>query len=234
MQTPKKSLKTWDDLSLEEKKKAYYYWHIQRAGDLTEVAEELETTTEILARWAVKHRLPVLEYDPTAPASERHTKLFSSQAFRVQRLSRQNMYMGVAKLVAARSTCLSCQVGAVIVKDNRIVSTGYNGAPSGCYHCTDVGVCRKELYGHEHFDSSVPGQLGAAYEVSRSVHAEQSAICQAAKVGIAIGGADIFVTREPCAICMRMIINCGIEKVYYPPREDSNQISQKTASEEMV
>lgn len=131
------------------------------------------------------------------------------------RTSRSTVYMGIAKLFKNRSTCLSDQIGAVIVKDGRVISTGYNGAPTGRFHCTDVGICRKKLLGGTPKDRSIPGIEGSGYEKSRAVHAEQAAICHAAKHGIAILGADIYVTRKPCSLCERMIVNAGIENIYY-------------------
>ena len=115
-------------------------------------------------------------------------------------------FMGVAELAAQRSTCLRRHVGAVIVKDRHIVSTGYNGAPRGLVHCGDrEGGCLRQQLG-------VPS--GEKHELCRALHAEQNAIIQAAAQGNSIDGASIYVTHHPCIICAKMIINAGIRKIY--------------------
>jgi dCMP deaminase len=114
-------------------------------------------------------------------------------------------FMSIAKLAATRSTCISLQVGAVIVKDNQIVATGYNGPGSGSTHCTEQGYCYKGLLKCTD-SSSLP---------SRATHAEANAIAQAAKHGIATSGATIYVTSEPCVTCLKLIIAAGIKTVYY-------------------
>lgn len=95
------------------------------------------------------------------------------------------------------------QVGAVIVKDNRILSTGYNGAPKGLKHCAEVG-CTRANY-------NVPS--GERHELCRGLHAEQNAIIQAAVFGTAIDGATIYTTLSPCVLCTKMIINSGIKRI---------------------
>jgi len=113
-------------------------------------------------------------------------------------------FMAIASLAATRSTCLATPVGAVIVRDNQIVSTGYNGVPSGSAHCTDRGFCYE---GSDRCDkSSLP---------SRAIHAEANAIAQAAKNGIKTEGAKIYVTMEPCLSCLKLIIAAGIKEVFY-------------------
>ena len=114
-------------------------------------------------------------------------------------------FMNIAKLVASRSTCLRNRVGAVIVKDKQILSTGYNGAPSGLAHCLDIGCLREQL--------KVPS--GERHELCRAVHAEQNAIIQAAKHGVKIEGATIYTTHQPCIMCAKMIINAKLERVVY-------------------
>lgn len=117
-----------------------------------------------------------------------------------------NYFMSVAELIKTRSTCIRRQVGAVIVRDNRIVTTGYNGAPSGLTHCTDIGTCIREK-------RHVPS--GERHELCRALHAEQNAIIQAAKLGISVDGATIYVTVQPCAICAKMLINAGIKRIVF-------------------
>lgn len=114
-------------------------------------------------------------------------------------------FMGITVLVAKRSTCKRRAVGALIVKDKRILATGYNGAPSNIRHCIDVGCLREKL--------NVPS--GEKHELCRGIHAEQNAIIQAAFHGVAIRGATLYCTNLPCSICAKMIINAGIEKIYY-------------------
>jgi dCMP deaminase len=113
--------------------------------------------------------------------------------------------MSIARMVATRSTCLRRQVGAVLVKDKRILATGYNGAPAGLRHCEEVGCLRK--------DASVPS--GMRHELCRGLHAEQNAIIQAARHGITIKGSTLYCTNKPCVICSKMIINAGIERIHH-------------------
>lgn len=120
--------------------------------------------------------------------------------------------MTIAETVATRSTCLRRHVGAVLVKDKRILSTGYNGAPAGLAHCEEVGCLRN--------DTSIPS--GQRHELCRGLHAEQNAIVQAAFHGIAISGATLYCTNKPCVICSKMIINAGIREVYYAEGYDDD------------
>ncbi len=114
-------------------------------------------------------------------------------------------FMQVAEVVSRRSTCLRRSIGAVIVRDKRILTTGYNGAPSGLAHCTDIGCLREKL--------GVPS--GERTEICRGLHAEQNAIIQAAKYGISVEGSTLYSTTEPCSLCAKMLINAGITKVVY-------------------
>ena len=114
--------------------------------------------------------------------------------------------MQIVEVVKTRSTCLRRQVGAVIVKDNRIITTGYNGAPSHLKHCTELGGCERQKMG-------IPS--GERHELCRALHAEQNAIIQAAKLGNTTEGATIYVNVQPCVICAKMIINAGIVRVVY-------------------
>jgi dCMP deaminase len=122
-----------------------------------------------------------------------------------KRPSWDSYFMQLAFVVAGRSTCLRRQVGAVMVKERQILSTGYNGSPSGLLHCDEVGCLRQNL--------SVPS--GERLEICRAVHAEQNALVQAAKHGIAIAGADLYTTLQPCVQCTKMIINAGIQRVFF-------------------
>ena len=113
--------------------------------------------------------------------------------------------MDIAHLVAKRSTCRRRAVGALIVKDKRILTTGYNGAPTGIKHCLDIGCLREEL--------NIAS--GERHELCRGIHAEQNAIIQAALHGVSIKDASLFCTNQPCSICAKMIINAGIRAIYY-------------------
>ena len=112
-------------------------------------------------------------------------------------------FMQIAKLVSSRSTCLSRQVGAVLVKDNCIISTGYNGAAKGAFHCEEIGCIRKKLN----------VKSGEKLDLCRAVHAEENTIVQAAKHGISTDGATLYVTVTPCFGCAKSIINAGIKEV---------------------
>jgi dCMP deaminase len=109
-------------------------------------------------------------------------------------------FMGIVELVAKRSTCLRRSVGAALVREKRILATGYNGAPSGLKHCLDVGCLRERL--------QIPS--GERHELCRGLHAEQNAIIQAALHGVSVKGATLYCTNQPCIICAKMIINAGI------------------------
>ena len=121
------------------------------------------------------------------------------------RPSWETYFMNITELVAKRSTCLRRAVGAVVVKDKRILTTGYNGAPSGIRHCKDAGCLRKAL--------NVAS--GERHELCRGIHAEQNAIIQAAFHGVSIRGSTLFCTNLPCSICAKMIINAGIRRIFY-------------------
>lgn len=114
-------------------------------------------------------------------------------------------FMDITELVAKRSTCLRRSVGAVLVKDKRLLSTGYNGAPSGIRHCVETGCLREQL--------NVPS--GERHELCRGIHAEQNAIIQAAYYGVSIKGSTLFCTHLPCSICTKMLINSGIKIIYH-------------------
>ena len=114
-------------------------------------------------------------------------------------------YMDMLNIVKSRSTCLRRHVSAIIVKDNRILSTGYNGAPKGIQHCEETGCLRAKL--------NVPS--GERHELCRGIHAEQNAIIQASVHGVSIDGAIIYISHSPCSMCSKMIINAGIKKIIF-------------------
>ena len=115
----------------------------------------------------------------------------------MERPSWDQYFMEIAQQVARRSTCPRAQVGAIVVKDRRILTTGYNGAPMGLPHCFESGCIIVDNH------------------CVRAVHAEQNAILQAAYHGVSVAGGTIYVTHQPCQICAKMIINAGIRQVVY-------------------
>lgn len=112
-------------------------------------------------------------------------------------------FLDIVELVARRSTCLRRAVGAALVRDKRILATGYNGAPSKLQHCLDIGCLREQL--------RVPS--GERHELCRGLHAEQNAIIQAALHGVSAKDSTLYCTNHPCVICAKMIINAGISRI---------------------
>ncbi len=129
-------------------------------------------------------------------------------------------FMRIAEMAATRSTCLRRQVGAVIVKDKKILATGYNGAPSGLKHCLDIGCLREKL--------KIPS--GERHELCRATHAEQNAIAQAALFGVSIKDGVLYSTNQPCILCTKLIINAGIKKIViqdsYPDRMSKDMLKE--------
>jgi len=123
----------------------------------------------------------------------------------MERLSWDDYFMEITHLVAKRSTCLRRQVGAVIVRDKRILATGYNGAPRGLAHCSETGCLREKM--------GIPS--GQKQELCRGLHAEQNAIIQAALSGVSIQDSQIYSVTRPCVVCAKMIINAGIKRVIF-------------------
>ena len=121
------------------------------------------------------------------------------------RVSWPQYFMRIAYLVAERSTCLRMRVGDVAVKDRRILATGYNGVPAGVRHCQEVGCLRQQM--------GIPS--GQRHEICRALHAEQNVIIQAAIHGVSLSGAELYCTTQPCLICTKMLINCGITTVWH-------------------
>ena len=114
-------------------------------------------------------------------------------------------FLCLADLAATRSTCLRRQVGALLVADNRALATGYNGAPQGMAHCLELGCLREKL--------KIPS--GQRHEMCRAIHAEQNAIIQAAKHGIATRNATLYCTTQPCIICAKMLINLEVNRMVF-------------------
>ena len=139
----------------------------------------------------------------------------------MERIDKNNYYLDIAESALERSTCLRRKWGAVIVKDDEIISTGYNGAPRGRKNCTDLGTCIRE-------ELNIP--RGERYELCRSVHAEQNAIISASRkdmigatlyeVGVDAKTGDYVENAMPCAMCKRFIINSGITKMVFRDSKD--------------
>jgi len=123
----------------------------------------------------------------------------------MERPDNDTYFMNMADLVSTRSTCLRRKVGAVIVKEKRVLSTGYNGAPRRLKHCGEVGCVRER--------NNIAS--GTRHELCRGVHAEQNAVIQAAYFGVSIKGGTIYTTAFPCVLCAKILINAGIEEVVY-------------------
>jgi len=137
-----------------------------------------------------------------------------------KRPSWDSYFMEIARLVATRSTCLRRQVGAVFVRDKRILATGYNGVPRGLAHCLDIGCLREKL--------GIPS--GERHELCRGIHAEQNAIIQAATSGISLEGSMVYCTHQPCSLCIKMIINAAITQVIFQ-QGYADDLAESLASE---
>ncbi len=122
-----------------------------------------------------------------------------------KRPSYDEYFMEMAGVVAKRSTCLRRHVGAILVKEKHILSTGYNGAPKGMAHCEEVGCLRES--------QNIPS--GERHELCRGLHAEQNAIIQAAVFGTSIKGSVLYCTNTPCVVCLKMLINAGVTEIIY-------------------
>jgi len=140
-----------------------------------------------------------------------------------ERPSYDEYFMEMSHLVAKRSTCLRRKVGAILVKDKHILSTGYNGAPKGLKHCSEVGCLRKEL--------GIPS--GERHEICRGLHAEQNAIIQAAVFGISIKNSVLYCTNTPCVVCAKMLINAGVNEIVYSG-EYPDDLAKKIISESKI
>ena len=139
----------------------------------------------------------------------------------MQRPDNDTYFMRMAELVASRSTCLRRNVGAVIVKEKRILTTGYNGAPKGLKHCEEVGCVRME----NNIES------GTRHELCRGVHAEQNAVIQAAYFGSSIKDSTVYTTNFPCVLCAKILINAGVREVCY--KDDYIDMLSKSILEEI-
>lgn len=125
---------------------------------------------------------------------------------KINRPSWDAYFMALAKLAASRSTCLSRPTGCVIVKDKQVISTGYNGSMPGVPHCSDEGQCYRRS-----IDASDEGK----YDFCRSIHAEANAVALAARKGLNIDGATVYMTLFPCYVCTKLLVRAGIKEIIY-------------------
>ena len=122
-----------------------------------------------------------------------------------KRISWDQYFLNIAELVSQRSTCLRRHVGCVIVREKRILATGYNGAPSGLEHCCEGSCLRDKM--------KIPS--GERQELCRGLHSEQNAIIQAAMTGVGLKESILYCTHQPCVLCAKMLINAGIKKIIF-------------------
>jgi len=141
----------------------------------------------------------------------------------MSRPSWHKYFMDIAELVATRSTCLRRKVGAVAVKNKKIICTGYNGAPSGVTHCEKRGCLREEL--------EIPS--GERHELCWAVHAEANVVAQAAMHGDVLEGATVYVTLQPCVACVKLLISAGVDKVIYRGQYP-DELAQRVADEAFI
>lgn len=133
------------------------------------------------------------------------------------RLSWDQYFMTITRQVAERSTCSRAKVGAVIVRDRSILATGYNGAPAGMPHCTEVGCLI--------YESKTPNG-DTEQNCFRTIHAEINAIAQAAKNGASIKDASIYITHTPCIHCLKVLVNTGIRNIFYEKPYKTDTVSE--------
>lgn len=133
-----------------------------------------------------------------------------------QRISWHQYFIAQAAILSTRSTCTRLHVGAIIVRDHRIIASGYNGSVSGTPHCTEVG------------DLMVDGHC------IRAVHAEQNALMQAAKMGITIDGSEVYVTDVPCVQCTKLLLQAGINKIYFMRDYRNNTFAEELLAQKGI
>ena len=137
-------------------------------------------------------------------------------------------FLRITEEVSSRATCLRRHVGAILVRDKRILTTGYNGAPRGISHCADVG-CLRELH-------DVPS--GERHELCRGLHAEMNALLQAASHGVNIEGSVLYSTTHPCTLCVKMLVNCGICRIVsrddYPDDLAKNLLAEANITVDII
>ena len=139
---------------------------------------------------------------------------------KIERPGWNEYFLEISALVSKRSTCLRRKVGALLVKDKRILATGYNGTPRGLPHCSETGCLREQL--------NVPS--GERHELCRGLHAEQNVLLQASLHGVNVKDSILYCTNQPCIICAKMLINAGIKEVViedgYPDKMSMDFLSQ--------
>ena len=151
----------------------------------------------------VKRKSKKNRIDKLADSSTKHSNLTKSIRRKIVRPGADDYFMKIALLVSERATCKRHSVGAILVRDKMILSTGYNGAAKGAKDCLELGCLRDEL----------KIKSGTQHEICRAIHAEQNAIIQAARNGVNITGSTMYCTHSPCIICAKMIVNAGIKEL---------------------
>ena len=136
--------------------------------------------------------------------------------------NKHKLFTQMAELVAGQSTCCRMQVGAILVKDSRVISIGFNGTPSGQEHCEDHFARLYETDFKDQFPTYEEYRASRTFydahgkwSIENELHAEQNAIIQAARLGVSIDGGTLYCTHQPCAVCAKMIVNAGIVRVVY-------------------
>jgi dCMP deaminase len=150
-----------------------------------------------------KHKRPATLFNRVSNSPDELRRTVRRNFGESGRPSWDEYFIEVARLVSKRSTCLRRSVGAVLVKDKRILATGYNGAPRGLKHCLDTGCLREKL--------KIPS--GERHELCRALHAEQNALIQASLYGVSVKDSTLYSTNQPCVICAKMLINAGIKEI---------------------
>jgi len=166
----------------------------------------------------------VVNHGPLAALDAKLRQLFVALSKKNPRPDWDDYFMGIAKVVALRSNCIKRKVAAVIVKDRRVISTGYNGTPRGVKNCNEGGCPRCNHYGTQ----------GSHLEECFCSHAEENAITQAAYHGVNLRDAILYTTFSPCLICTKMIINTGIQKVIYSVGYSLDEVSLRLLKEAKV
>lgn len=147
---------------------------------------------------------------------------------KTKRISKEEYYLGIAREVAKRSTCFRRSIGAIIIRDDEIISTGYVGAPRKTKDCFEQGFCLRDKLNIPH---------GQRYELCRSVHAEQNALINAARAGVSLLGGDMYIFGSiqkskatidafPCFICKKIIINAGLDRIICSTADGKMKIFQ--------
>lgn len=161
------------------------FWHKKTNNPVCKICADRHKVSELPNRFKGQADIPIIDIRP----------------------SWDEYFMSMLNQVASRSTCLRRQVGAILVKDKKIIATGYNGAATGLPHCAELGGCLREQL-------KIPS--GERHEICRGVHAEENSIIQCAVHGVSTSGATLYCLLSPCSMCAKSIRNAGIIHIVYP------------------